>query len=150
MNTPRRHDSGRDVQLIGALFGIVGVVDAVIITLYLQYDLKVFGTTLTNTSGLLVKFHSPTVHYLLGHGFLLLQPWAWGLAVAYAGFGIVSEIMNQVVWEMSWIRSGFILMTMFFVVYVIHRRGVFTAAELNQKGKTGSGNSLIPGLPRKE
>ena len=86
---------GTDIKLLGGSFIIVGMVDAIIIVLFPDYALKLFGTAVTGPASLLIKLHSPLVHLLIGYGFVFLRPWGWGLAVAYSGFGLVSETMNQ-------------------------------------------------------
>lgn len=118
--------TGRDIQLLGGLFLIVGTVDLVIIALFPAYALKLFGTAVTGPASFLVKLHSPAVHLLIGYGFLWLRPWAWGLALAYAGFGIVSESMNQFAFGFHVVRSGFIATTALFVIYLFWRRHLFT------------------------
>jgi len=117
--------TGRDIQLIGGSFLIVGTVDLVIIALFPAYALKLFGTAVTGPASFLVKLHAPVVHLLIGHGFLWLRPWAWGLALAYAGFGVVSEAMNQLTFGFSHIRSGFMVTTLLFASYLIWRRTAF-------------------------
>jgi hypothetical protein len=117
---------GVDIKLLGGLFLIVGVVDLVIIVLFPSYALKLFGTAVTGPSSFLVKLHSPAVHLLIGYGFLWLRPWAWGLSLAYAGFGIVSESMNQFAFGFHVVRSGFIASTALFVLYLFWRRHLFT------------------------
>jgi hypothetical protein len=117
--------TGRDIQLLGGLFLIVGTVDLVIIALFPAYALKLFGTAVTGPASLLVKLHVPVVHLLIGHGFLWLRPWAWGLALTYAGFGVVSETMNQLTFGFSQIRSGFMAATFLFASYLIWRRATF-------------------------
>lgn len=117
---------GVDIKLLGGLFLIVGVVDLVIIVLFPSYALKLFGSTVTGPSSFLVKLHSPAVHLLIGYGFLWLRPWAWGLSLAYAGFGIVSESMNQFTFGFHVVRSGFIASTALFVLYLFWRRHLFT------------------------
>jgi hypothetical protein len=116
---------GVDIKLLGGLFLIVGLVDLVIIVLFPSYALKLFGTAVTGPPSFLVKLHSPAVHLLIGYGFLWLRPWAWGLALAYAGFGLISEAMNQLTFGFNWIRSGFIVTTLLFACYLIWRRAVF-------------------------
>jgi hypothetical protein len=117
---------GTDVKLVGGLFLIVGVLDLVIIALFPHYALKLFGTAVTGQASVLIKFHSPALHLLIGHGFLFLRPWAWGMAVAYGGFGLVSELLNQVSFGFHPLRSGFMLSTLLFLGYLIWRRGVFS------------------------
>ena len=118
--------TGRDIQLIGGLFLIVGTVDLVIIALFPAYTLKLFGAAVTGPASFLVKLHTPVAHLLIGYGFLWLRPWAWGLALTYAGFGVVSEAMNQLTFGFSQIRSGFMVTTLLFASYLIWRRTAFT------------------------
>jgi len=87
--------------------------------------LKLFGTVVTGPSSFLIKLHSPAVHLLIGYGLLWLRPWAWGLAVAYSGFGIASEIMNQVAFGFHPVRTGFIASTLLFLGYLLWRRTLF-------------------------
>jgi hypothetical protein len=118
--------TGRDIQLIGGLFLIVGTVDLVIMALFPAYALKLFGVAVTGPASFLVKLHAPVVHLLIGYGFLWLRPWAWGLALAYAGFGVVSEAMNQLTFGFSQIRSGFMVTTFLFASYLVWQRTAFT------------------------
>ncbi|HEY5626598.1 MAG TPA: hypothetical protein VIR79_01500 [Nitrospira sp.] len=117
---------GLDLKLLGGLFLIVGAVDLVIIVLFPAYALKLFGSAVTGPASFLIKLHSPAVHLLVGYGFLWLRPWAWGLSVAYAGFGMVSETMNQLAFGFHVARSGFIATTALFVIYLFWRRHLFT------------------------
>jgi hypothetical protein len=122
----RATPAGVDIKLLGGLFLIVGAVDLVIIALFPAYGLKLFGTVVTGPTSFLIKLHSPAVHLLIGYGFLWLRPWAWGLSLAYAGLGIVSEAMNQLASGFHVIRSGFIVTTALFVLYLVWRRHLFT------------------------
>jgi hypothetical protein len=122
----KRTKSGRDIQILGGLFLIVGVIDLVITVIFPTFVLKLFGTTVTGPSSILVTLHFPAVQLLIGYGFLWLRPWAWGLSLAYAGFGMVSEVMNQLVYGFHIVRSGFIVITAVFVIYLFWRRHLFT------------------------
>lgn len=121
----KRAGTGRDIQLLGGLFLIVGTADLVIIALFPAYALKLFGAAVTGPASFLVKLHSPAVHLLIGYGFLWLRPWAWGLALVYAGFGLVSETINQLTFGFSSIRSGFMVATLLFTCYLTWRRTSF-------------------------
>jgi hypothetical protein len=66
---------GTDIKLLGGSFIIVGMVDAIIIVLFPDYALKLFGTAVTGPASLLIKLHSPLVHLLIGYGFVFLRPW---------------------------------------------------------------------------
>lgn len=118
-------EASRDIQLLGGLFLIVGTIDLVIIALFPAYAFKLFGTAVTGPASFLVKLHAPAVHLLIGYGFLWLRPWAWGLALTYAGFGLVSEAMNQLTFGFSQIRSGFMAATLLFAFYLVWRRTTF-------------------------
>lgn len=117
---------GRDIQLFGSLFILVGILDLLIIELYPTYALKLFGTVVTGAMAYPIKLHSPLVHFLIGYGFLFLRPWAWSLAVAYAGFGIVSETMNQLAFGFHVARTAFMVTTLCFLGYVYWRRTLFS------------------------
>lgn len=116
---------GLDLKLFGALFVVVGAVDLVIIALFPSYALKLFGTAITGPASFLVKLHSPAIHLVIGYGFLFLRTWAWGLAVAYSGFGIASEIMNQMAFGYHPVRAAFVLSTLLFLGYLVWRRSLF-------------------------
>ena len=117
---------GTDIKVFGGLFMIVGAVDLVVIVLFPSYGLKLFGTVVAGPSSFLIKLHSPAVHLLIGYGFLWLRPWAWGLAVAYSGFGIVSEIMNQFAFGFHPVRTGFVGSTLLFLGYLLYRKTLFS------------------------
>ena len=121
-NTTKR---GLDIKLVGALFVLVGLIDVLIIEFFPGYALKMFGATITGPLAYLVKLHSPAVHFLIGYGFLFLRPWAWGLAMAYGGFGIMSELMNQLALGFHPLRTGFMIATALFLCYVAWRRTLF-------------------------
>lgn len=121
----RAPQTGIDITLFGGLLLIVGAVDLIIIVLFPSYALKLFGTVVTGPSSFLIKLHSPAVQLLIGYGLLWLRPWAWGLAVAYSGFGIGSEIMNQVAFGFHTVRTGFIGSTLLFLGYLLWRRTLF-------------------------
>jgi hypothetical protein len=82
---------GIDLKLFGAMFLLVGLIDMLIIEGFPAYALKLFGVTIAGPLAYLVKLHSPAAHFLIGYGFVFLRPWAWGLAMAYGGFGLMSE-----------------------------------------------------------
>lgn len=127
------HPTQRDRHQVGGLLIIVGMVDAIIIVLFPDYALKLFGTAVTGPASLLIKLHSPLVHLLIGYGFVFLRPWGWGLAVAYSGFGLVSETMNQWSFGVSLIRSGFMMTIALFAGYLIWRRHRFADEQPGEK-----------------
>ncbi len=116
---------GLDIKILGGLFLIFGTVDLVVIALFPAYAFKLFGVAVAGPSSYLIKLHSPAVHLLIGYGFLWLRPWAWGLSLAYAGFGLVSETMNQLSFGFHPVRSAFMATTMLFAAYIVRRRALF-------------------------
>ncbi len=116
---------GLDIKILGGLFLIFGTVDLVVIALFPAYAFKLFGVAVAGPSSYLIKLHSPAVHLLIGYGFLWLRPWAWGLSLAYAGFGLVSETMNQLSFGFHPVRSAFMATTMLFAAYIVWRRALF-------------------------
>jgi hypothetical protein len=117
---------GVDIKLLGGLFLMVGVVALAVIVLFPSYALKLFGTAVTGPSSFLVTLHPSAVHLLVEYGFLWLRPWGWGLSLAYAGFGIMSESMNQFAFGFHVVRFEFIATTALFVTYLFWRRHLFT------------------------
>lgn len=118
-------DRGGDIKLFGALFILVGLVDVLIIEFFPTYALKLFGLTIAGPLAYPVKMHSPAVHFLIGYGFVFLRPWAWGLCMAYGGFGLTSEFMNQLEFGFHYLRTGFMAATFLFLCYVAWRRTLF-------------------------
>ena len=51
---------GRDVQLVGALFFVVGLIDLLIIELFPSYPLKLFGVIIPASFAYLVKCTHPS------------------------------------------------------------------------------------------
>lgn len=118
-------ERGLDVKLFGALFVLVGLIDVLIIEFFPAYALRLFSVTIDGPLAYVVKLHSPAAHFLIGYGFLFLRPWAWGLAMAYGGFGITSELMNQLEFGFHPLRTGFMAATVLFLCYVAWRRSLF-------------------------
>ncbi len=118
-------ERGRDIKLFGALFVLVGLIDLLIIEFFPAYALKLFGVTIAGPLAYIVKLHSPAAHFVIGYGFLFLRPWAWGLAMAYGGFGIVSELLNQLAFGFHRLRTGFMVSTVLFLCYLAWRRALF-------------------------
>jgi hypothetical protein len=80
---------------------------------------------------------------LIGYGFLWLRPWAWGLGLAYAGFGIVSEVMNQLAFGFHLVRSAFIATTLLFALYLIWRRTVFVDEPMSDSKPKPASQELL-------
>jgi hypothetical protein len=122
----RTFRAGLDIKLLGSLFFAVGLVDLLVIEIFPGYALKLFGVVIPASLAYPVKMHSPAVHFFIGYGFVFLRPWAWGLAMAYGGFGLVSELMNQLTFGFHPLRSGFMGATLMFMGFLLWRRHLFT------------------------
>lgn len=131
--------TGMDIQLLGGVFLIFGAIDLIVIALVPSSALKLFGAAVVGPFAFIVKLHSPAVHLLIGYGFAWLRPWAWGLAVAYSGFGIVSEIMNQAAFGLHAIRLWFVASALLFLGYLLWRSSLFSdLPEQDASGKPAS------------
>jgi len=64
-----------------------------------------------------------------------------GLSLAYAGFGIVSEAMNQLAFGFHPLRSGFMATTALFMLYLFWRRHLIT----DQPAMPATGSSVSEG-----
>ena len=134
---------GIDLKLFGALFLLVGLIDLLIIELFPAYALKLFGVTIVGPFAYVVKLHLPAVHFLIGYGFVFLRPWSWGLAMAYGGFGITSELMNQFQFGYHHLRIGFMVTTALFLCYAAWRRVLF-ADPLPPPARLASSSPEVP------
>ncbi len=57
---------GTDIQILGILFLVSGVIDFIWIVAYPEYALKVLGTTFGGWMGLFVKIQHPLLHWMIG------------------------------------------------------------------------------------
>src|SRR5438105_5488235 len=86
-----------DIQAIGLLFLLTAYTDLYIIQARPDYGLKIMGTALPGAWGILAKAQSPTLHVLIGVGFLLVKRWGLFVYLLYAGFGIINAAVNLAV-----------------------------------------------------
>ena len=117
-----------DIQAIGFLFLLTAYTDLYIIQARPDYGLKIFGTTLPGIWGLLSKAQSPTLHILIGVGFLLVKRWGLLVYLLYAGFGTINATINLAVLPGPHrIRLAFMLSLAAFTTYILWRRDRFTS-----------------------
>ncbi len=115
-----------DLQAIGFLFLLTAFTDLYIIQARPDYGLKILGTTLPGVWGILAKAQSPTLHILIGVGFLLVKRWGLFVYLLYAGFGIVNAGVNLAVLPGPHrIRIAFMLSLAVFTAYILWRRKRF-------------------------
>lgn len=114
-----------DVRYLGALFLLSAVMDLYIILKQPDYALSVFCTKPAGLPGLLFKIQSPTIHTLIGYGFLRLRRWALLLYLAYAGFGVMNAMANFSCFGYGRVRAAFFISLIGFTAYVWFRRQAF-------------------------
>lgn len=116
---------GHDVRYLGGLFLLSAFMDAYIILANPSYALSVFCSKPEGLLGLLAKAQSPTLHTLIGYGFLRLRRWSLLLYVAYAGFGLTNAVVNTACFGFGRIRTVLIVTLALFTAYVLWRRDAF-------------------------
>ena len=75
--------------------------------------------------GLLAKAQSPTLHLLIGYGFLRLRRWGLLLYLTYAAFGVMNASANYACFGYGRIRTVFLISLVAFTLYIVWRRGCF-------------------------
>ena len=117
-----------DLQAIGLLFLLTAFTDIYIIQARPDYGLKIMGTALLGTWGILAKAQSPVLHVLIGVGFLLVKRWGLFVYLLYAGFGTINAGVNLAVLPPPHrIRIIFMLSFAVFTAYILWRRKRFAA-----------------------
>jgi len=116
---------GRDIQIFGILLIFAGSMDLIWIAAYPEYALKVFGTTFAGTTGFIVKYQHPVIHWILGYGFFTRKRWAFWGYLTYLGIGCLSEFTTQIIEGYHPTRTTMILVSLVFGVYILLRRQVF-------------------------
>ena len=115
-----------DLQAIGFLFLLTAFTDLYIIQARPDYGLKILGTTLPGVWGILAKAQSPTLHILIGVGFLLVKRWGLLVYLLYAGFGTINVGVNLTVLPGPHrIRIIFMISLAVFTAYILWRRKRF-------------------------
>lgn len=116
---------GHDIRYLGGLFLLSAFMDAYIILANPSYALSVFCTKPEGLLGVLAKAQSPTLHTLIGYGFLRLRRWSLLVYLAYAGFGLTNAVVNTACFGVGRIRTVLIVTLALFTAYVLWRRDAF-------------------------
>jgi len=119
-----------DVRYLGALFFLTAFTDLYIIIANPEYALTVFCTKPAGLCGGLAKAQSPTLHTLIGYGFMRLRRWSLLLYLAYAAFGFLNATANYACFGYGRVRTVFLLTLAAFTAYVLWRRPCFDAIEV--------------------
>jgi hypothetical protein len=114
-----------DIRYLGALFLLTAFTDLYIIVKNPEYALTIFCLKPSGTLGVLVKAQSPTLHTLIGYGFLRLRRWSLFLYLAYAAFGLLNATVNYACFGYGRVRTVFVISLLAFTGYVIWRRDRF-------------------------
>ena len=117
-----------DIRYLGGLFLLTAVTDLYIIVANPDYALTVFCSKPAGIWGMMAKVQSPTLHVLIGYGFLRLRTWSLLLYMAYAGFGLLNATANYACFGYGRVRTVFLLTLIAFTAYVIWRRKCFKPA----------------------
>ena len=124
------HPVGLDSNALDGRFLIGRTIGLIVIALLPADAFKRFGVAVTSHASYRVKRHSPATPRLIDYGPLWLRPWAWGLSLVYAGYGLVRETMHQLLLRLHPVGSEFVDTTRLFVAYVIWGRALFANADL--------------------
>ncbi|MBI3604081.1 MAG: hypothetical protein HY205_06490 [Nitrospirae bacterium] len=118
-----------DIRYLGALFLLTALTDIYIIAANPSYSLTVFCMKPAGLWGILAKAQSPTLHLLIGYGFIRLRRWALLLYLAYAAFGLLNTTANYACFGYGRIRTAFLLTLIAFTAYVLWRQRGFRRSE---------------------
>jgi hypothetical protein len=123
-----------DIRFLGCLFLLTAVLDLYIIVVNPEYALMVFCAKPGGVLGFLAKAQSPTLHVLIGFGFLRIRRWSLMLYLAYAAFGLLNATANFACFGYGRVRTVFLLSLLGFTAYIWWRRTAF-----HDNGGAGSG-----------
>lgn len=120
--------NNHDVRYLGALFLLTAVTDLYIILARPDYALTIFCLKPGGLWGILAKVQSPTLHLLIGYGFLRLRRWGLMLYLVYAAFGTINALANYACFGYGRIRTVFLLSLIAFTLYIVWRRRCFSSS----------------------
>jgi hypothetical protein len=123
---------GHDIRYLGALFLLTAALDLFIILARPDYALTVLCVRPSGLWSVLAKAQSPTLHLVIGYGFLRLRRWSLVLYLVYAAFGVINALANFACFGYGRIRTVFLISLLAFTAYVIWRRRCFVSIPLPQ------------------
>lgn len=121
-----------DIRYLGALFLLTALTDFYIIVANPAYSLTIFCSKPAGLLGILAKAQSPTLHTLIGYGFLRLRRWSLLLYLAYATFGLLNATVNYACFGYGRVRTVFLFSLIGFTAYVLWRRNCFPVPSRRQ------------------
>lgn len=132
LRTTWRHiwTQAHDIRFLGALFLLTALTDFYIIVANPTYALSLFCTKPGGFLGILAKAQSPTLHLLIGYGFLRLRPWSLLLYLTYAAFGLANGVANFACFGYGRVRTVFLISLAAFTLYILWRRRCFQNASM--------------------
>ncbi len=117
-----------DIRYLGALFFLTAFTDFYIIVTNPSYALTVFCAKPAGVWGILAKAQSPTLHTLIGYGFMRLRRWSLLVYLVYAAFGFSNAAANYACFGYGRVRTAFLLTLIGFTAYIWWRRHCFEPA----------------------
>ena len=114
-----------DIRFLGALFVLTAFTDLYIIVANPGYSLTVFCTKPGGLGAIVAKAQSPTLHLLIGYGFMRLCRWSLLLYAVYAAFGLLNAAANFSCLGYGRVRTVFVMTLILFTAYVYWRRAAF-------------------------
>lgn len=116
-----------DIRYLGLLFLLTAATDFYIIVANPSYALTLFCAKPTGLWGVLAKAQSPTLHILIGYGFLRLRRWGLLLYAVYATFGLLNASANFACFGYGRVRTVFLVTLAAFTAYVFWRSPCFAS-----------------------
>ncbi|MDE3225971.1 MAG: hypothetical protein KGN30_11225 [Nitrospirota bacterium] len=116
-----------DIRYLGLLFLLTAATDFYIIVANPSYALTLFCAKPTGLWGVLAKAQSPTLHILIGYGFLRLRRWGLLLYAVYAAFGLLNASANFACFGYGQVRTVFLVTLTAFTAYVFWRSSCFAS-----------------------
>ena len=117
-----------DLRFLGAVFLLTAFIDLYIIVKNPTYSLPFFCLKPVGIPGVLAKAQSPTLHILIGYGFLRLRRWSLFLYLFYAAFGLLNATVNYTCFGYGRIRTILVVSLLVFTAYILWRRDRFQPA----------------------
>ena len=127
-------ERAHDIRFLGWLFLLTALMDFYIIVVNPAYTLTVFCSKPSGPLGILLKAQSPTLHVLIGYGFIRLRRWSLLVYLAYAVFGLLNAGANFACFGYGRVRTAFLISLIGFTAYVWWRRTVFDASASSRAG----------------
>lgn len=143
----RAWQRAHDIRYLGALFLLSAFMDVYIILANPTYALPFFCSKPDGVLGVVAKAQSPTLHTVIGYGFLRLRRWSLVLYLFYAGFGLLNATVNYACFGYGRIRTTLVVTLLLFTAYVWWRRHGFMQGDAGSPGLLGTAGQQASSRP---